>query len=225
LPLEARWYTEPVEIRPTEKTPHPVQAQQGDIFVRVPAVVLDSRPLLIVRAPAVTPPRHVKDWLDNAKADASAELLGVLPEDPHETAGPSKWDFEWETHGERVILHSYRAMGVLLSHDCELDKPRDKVLVTFARIRSAKGLSAEAVQIMRNRNKYRAFYLAPQADQPSIPESYIDFGALTTVSLASLPMKGDSGHFLDRYASMDPVIRDAMREDFIDFMTAERDPE
>ncbi len=129
--------------------------------------------------------------------------------------------FDWLASGEDVLARATRGMSVLLTQDCELDKAKQKVLLTFARIRVLDKKSDNAIRNMRNRNEYRAFYLAPQANEPTLQEAYVDFASLTTIRLHSLLLE-DGLHVKDRYLSMHPDVRDAMREDFIDYMAVDR---
>ncbi len=213
------WYVPPVDI-PLRKDETPcIQAQQGDIFQKMPAFVVRSRPLHALRPPTGSPPKAVADWL---RANPSGVLHRMVQEDAQDQVRPP---LDWATAGEDILAHATRGAAVLLTQDCELDKPRQRVLLTFARIRLMdRSQSADAIENMRNRNEYRAFYLAPQNDHPVLEECYVDFGSLTTIRLQCLLME-DGIHIKDRYLSMHPDVRDAMRQDFIDYMTADREVE
>jgi hypothetical protein len=122
--------------------------------------------------------------------------------------------FDWK-EGEDVVVRAKRGYGVLLTQDCELDKPRP--MLTFALIRLLDGSQhADDVEVMRNRGKYRSFYLEEQAEDPRFPKAYVDFGYLTT-------LHPDACRLDDRILSMADDVKDALREDFIQFMTLERE--
>ena len=127
---------------------------------------------------------------------------------------PAQQPFDWK-EGEDVVVRAMRGFAVLLTQDCELDKP--KPLLTFAHVRLVDGSQHEEdIDIMRNRAKYRSFYLEEQREEPRFPKAYVDFGRLTTIHPAAFRPA-------DRILSMTEDVRDALREDFTEFMTLERE--
>jgi hypothetical protein len=218
-----RWYSQPVTIPPRKDGTQRIQAQQGDIFLQIPSVVIRSRPLAVIRPLNGSPTKYVANWIN--EAGQGTELRRFLPEDLAQGDPQPTPAFAWDTAGEDVVQRVTRSMAVLMSQDCELDKPHKKVLLSFARIRVTDGSqSVDAITNMKNRNEYRSFYLAPQGDKPTLPECYVDFGAITTLSLQSI-VETDGFNVRWRYLSMHPDVRDAMRQDFVDFMVADREPE
>lgn len=196
-PLELRrWYVEPVTIPPADDGTPRFPAQQGDIFKDVPSVWIATRPLKVAR--------------DFRPEGAAARLKYTAI---NEVDAPQK-PFDW-AGGEDVVVRATRGFGILLTQDCELDKP--KGMLTFAMIRLLDGSQhAENVEVMRNRRKYRSFYLEEQTQAPAFRAAYVDFGRLTTIAPAAINQA-------DRLLSLVPEVRDALREDFIEFLNLERE--
>jgi hypothetical protein len=96
-----------------------------------------------------------------------------------------------------------------------MDKP--KPMLTYALIRVVdRSRHAEDIEVMRDRRKYRSFYLEQREADPPIPKAYVDFARLTSIAPPAVRPE-------DRIASMTDIVRDALREDFIEFMTLERE--
>lgn len=184
-----RWYIPPVAI-PDDQGRNPIQAQQGDLYKRVPSVIVESRPLRVARD---FQPGH------GGRTKYTALSEDDDPEQP----------FDWEK-GENVVVRGRIAPGILLTQDCEIDKPRATFL--FAEVRSVAGIPQEDVEVLRRRQKYRAFFLEGQGE---MPHSFVDFGRLTTIDAGAL-------READRWLSLTEVIRSALREDFAEFLANDR---
>ena len=198
-PLRADiWYVTPILIEPekvegadpVDPPPAPVQARQGDIFKDFPNIWVESRPLRVARD--FQPPNGGR-----------IRYLATMEDDDRA--------YDW-VDGEQVVVSATRGWAVLLTQDCELDKPR--AMYTFAAIRPIKESALpDDIEEIRNRLKYRAFYLREQVG--TFEQACVDFGRLTTVSKEALLAS-------ERHLSMTDDIRDALREDFIEFMTNDR---
>jgi hypothetical protein len=131
-----------------------LELSQGDIFRAVPSLLVDQRPLVVVR-----------------RRDRLTALLHTEGGD----APPG--GFTWQGHGETVVARASLALAMLMTHDCELDK--DEHFRTFALIRGWETLPFETQLNILAGRRLRFFHLAPQL--PDLPESYVDFRRLTTV--------------------------------------------
>lgn len=167
------------------------------MYRNIPSIWILERPLRVAR--------------DFRPQGANARIVyTALSEDD----APAQQPFDWND-GEDVVVRSAKAFGVLLTQDCELDKPR--AMLSFALIRLIdKSQHVDDIEVMRNRRKYRSFYLEEQTEEPAFPKAYVDFGRLTTIH-------PDAVRQADRVLSMSDDVRDALREDFIEFMTLERE--
>lgn len=207
-PLTAdTWYVSPVRIEDEEGKEPPVQARQGDIFSDVPSAWVAERPV-----------RVASDF--KPQGDGRVKYLATYEDDQRA--------YDW-TDGEQVVVSATRGFAVLLTQDCELDKPRamftmamvkpisDPELGDIETMSDQEKQSLEDrltdIERMRNRLKYRSFYL--QAQPETFDQAYVDFGRLTTLSRKALDACA-------RHLSMTDDIRDALREDFVEFMTNER---
>jgi hypothetical protein len=189
-----RWYTQPLFIEPRKDGKASYQARQGDLYKGVPSLWIQRRPIHASR---------------NRQARGSRVEVYLHSEDGPEPQQPWTW-----ATGEDVVVRAIKGYGVLLSQDCELEKKDPKI--AFGYVRLVDGSQGEtAMGLIKNRSKFRSFYLAGQDADPSFPEAYVDFGRITTLDLEAIRP-------LDRYASMTDDVRLAMREDFIDFLTRER---
>jgi hypothetical protein len=192
-----RWYLPPALIPARADGSPRFQAQQGDIFENGLSVWIAQRPIRVAR--------------DFRPQGAGERIVYTALSEDQE---PASQPYEWR-EGEDVIVRAVKGYAVLLTQDCELDKPRP--MLTFALIRVIDGSQhAEDIEIMRNRGKYRSFYLEEQTEEPRLPKAYVDFGRLTTVHPTACRLD-------DRILSMSDDVRDALREDFIEFMTLERE--
>jgi hypothetical protein len=98
---------------------------------------------------------------------------------------------------------------MLLTYDCEIDK--DKKHRTVALIRPLPGnMPAEDRAIIQENRRFPFFYLPPGG--PELPESYVDFRRICTVS----PPWVDSA---TRLKSLTATARQAMLLQFFRFLT------
>jgi hypothetical protein len=188
-----QWYTHPLAIPPVNDKPQ-YQGRLGDIYDNVPSLCIGARPLRVCR-----------DWRD-PKSGRMAYTARY--EDDADAEPPFNW-----LEGEDVVVTCKRGLAVLLTQDCEIEKPR--AVFAFALIRVIDdSVAPQAINQMRSRQKYRSFYLAPQAD-PAFPAAYVDFGRITSI-------ERDAVRPEDRRLSMSDDVRDCMQMDYIDFRALDR---
>jgi hypothetical protein len=163
-----------------------LRVSQGDVYRECASLFVDSRPLTAVR-----------------RASGSTPTARLFAEDGAAPPGGFKWD-----EAEYVVGRATLALGIMVTHDCELDK--DDHFRTMALIRPWHALAAEASESIRAGGRLRFFHLP--AEHPYLPESYVDFRRLTTVRGRAL---ADD----NRVLSMTEHGRAALREAFIAFVT------
>lgn len=111
-----------------------------------------------------------------------------------------------------LVVETHFGLGMLLTQDCELDKPDPTFLV--APLLDIRTFADEAIEAIRELRKFRWFYLAPHQGRgrfSSWGHAVADFAAATPVApnvLASL----------ERVVSLAPVVRDAMQTALIRYL-------
>lgn len=171
-------------------TPTVGERLQGDIYHLAPSVRVGARP---VRAA-----RYFR------QASAGRHLWSI-----HEEGGQAPADgFKWAS-GEQVLVPGRLGMAIVLSHDCEIENAPNCLVV--ARVRPMTDLEPRFRQACRDFNRWDTFPLFPQAAQPSLDESFIDFAELTTVDLAGLPIE-------TRHARVSEEIRNAIARAFWNYL-------
>ena len=163
---------------------------QGDVYQFVPSVRVDARPLKAARYfRQASPGRHL--W------------------SVHDEGGQPPADgFAWE-RGERVILPSRLGLGIVLSHDWEIENAPNRLIL--ARVRRMDELEPDFRQACRDFDRWDTFPLFAQEAQPALEESFIDFAELTTLHINALPIES-------RYARVSDDIRDAMAAAFWNYL-------
>jgi hypothetical protein len=136
----------------------PVDAQlcQGDIFERVPHVILKEQPLPLRKA-----------TLSKKRTGYEAEELaeGTLPATPAE--------------GALVPATCQVTRAMLLTHGCEIDKDKKHRLIALIRP-MPKEWNEENRKIVKEGRDYSFFYLPP--GDGKLVESYVDFRRICTVA-------------------------------------------
>ncbi len=130
---------------------------QGDILERVPLLHLKDLPATLARA---TLPGNRQGF----------EQGPTLPEAPKPAGGSSLLV---------PALCDY-TRGILLTHDCQIDKPGTRHL-TVALVRPLGPLPAEQQELIRTNQVHSYFHLPPGPQGPE--ESYVDLRRLTTLSV------------------------------------------
>jgi hypothetical protein len=105
-----------------------------------------------------------------------------------------------------------RSFGVLLTHDCEIDKQTRKALVHVALVRSlnAPAVPEEHIDGFRTNRRHRAFYLPPNPYLNG--ENYVDLRRIST-------LRADVLLTLPKLASMNEDGRRMLREHLFRFFT------
>lgn len=168
---------------------------QGDILDDVPSVFVRLGPLRVARP----------------YKDLGHHLLWSI----HTDANPPKdgMKLSMDLEGEEVVVHGYRGLAMLLTHECEIDN--DDRARTVAMIRPASQLNPRTVEELFSGSIDEAYYsrfpLEAQEDEPRMARSFVDFMRLTTVDpkvLADCP----------RVASLPDELKHAVAARFKDFL-------
>jgi hypothetical protein len=165
---------------PVEFGPPGPELSQGDLFDLVPSV-------------------YVHDLGYMSKTDTSKyRLLRHRPE-----------SFKLEVEHAATAM-AIRRPAIVLTHDCEIDKPHSRSTVLMALVRAIDGVPEAHREGFRDYTRHRAFFL------PETPylegESYADLRAVTTV-------RRDVLETLKRPASISEDGRRMLREQLFRFFT------
>jgi hypothetical protein len=181
---------DPIYLTPSKEDP----LLQGDIFKRVPFIWVPERPLLVAR--------HFR------MGKEGRELYGVHKEFDGRTSNPGSArppddPFRWEEreNPELVLVPVVLAMGIVLTHDCEIEHDDHRLL---AIIRPITDLEEPYRQKCLDGEDTDLFPLLPQDAQPSMPMSFVDF----TISTPLRPRGLDQP--AERYASTSLWLRMAL---------------
>lgn len=165
---------------PVEFGPAAADLSQGDLIELVPSV-------------------YVRDFGYMVRLDADRYRL--------QAAKPDSFDVDRE---HAATATAVRRMGLVLTHDCEIDKAAARASALIALVRALTGVPEEHRAGFREYTRHRAFYLPESRYLPG--EHYADLRAVTTVRRAAL----DS---LQRRASMTEDGRRMLREQLFRFFT------
>jgi hypothetical protein len=159
---------------------------QGDIFERVPLAYLKDEPLIIRKA--------------------------TLPgkREGYEVASPFSLTTSQPKGPILVPASCDCTRALLLTFDCEIDKPSTKVL-TFALIRPLDPTMPEADQTKIRGNRKFAFFFLPAAEGTA-PAGYVDFRRLGTVGIEVVKAAA-------RIARLSEASRKAMLFQFFRYLT------
>ena len=194
-----RWYIEPVHVEAKLDGSASYQARQGDIYTNALSTWIESRPVRVAR--------------DFQPSGVGARLRYTAVSEDQIPTQP----FDWTRNGEQIVVRAMKSFGVLMTQDCELEKPKPMLTFAFVRLFDESHHAAD-IEAVRNRGKYRSFYLEEQLGDLPFPRAYIDFGRLTSVHPSAVAVA-------DRHLSMADDVRDTMREDFIAFLNLDREGE
>ncbi len=171
----------------------------GDLYLAVPSIQIESRPLLVARY-----------WKESSRGGS---IYGVYDAD----GTPPTGGFRWQTNqgGETIIVRAFMGPGMILSHECEIDTDPDHRIVAMVRpITDIQVSHRNAILEMRN---WAAFPLEAQDEEPPMALSFVDFRRLTTVRAAALNDE-------DRVASLNPDLRKALRVRFWHYLNRRVEP-
>jgi hypothetical protein len=149
---------------------------------------------------ALTPAVHVR----------SLEHLIRLDERRYELRpqAPPQLDLQREHQANAIAV---RRAGLLLSHDCEIDKNPRRATALIAVVRPLEGVPEQHRDGFRANTRHRAFYLGAP-DELDRDEHYADLRLVTTI-------RRDALEELARLASMNEDGRRMLREQIFRFYT------
>lgn len=103
----------------------------------------------------------------------------------HDEATPPKDGFKW-TSKERVAAEAKRELGIVLTHDCEIENEDDEKYRQVAIVRPLAGIGAVADRraIIDGRHLGRLFL--PKHPDGYFPDSYVDLRVITTLRRGGL---------------------------------------
>jgi hypothetical protein len=168
---------------------------QGDIIDDVPSVFVRPGPLRVARF----------------HKDLGHHLLWSI----HTDANPPKdgMKLSMDLEGEELLVHGYRGLAMMLTHECEIEN--DDRARTVAMIRPASQLNPETVAQLFSGSIDEAYYsrfpLEAQEEHPTMERSFVDFMRLTTVD----PKVLDECR---RVASLPDELKHAVAARFKDFL-------
>lgn len=138
----------------------PSELWQGDVFEVGPAVLV---------------PQFHQEVLRAATVRGGIQMYQRYSTDGDESP-PGGFRFPGDS--EVVAIKGHRVFAVVLNHDCDFDKPGDhpKQIAMVRRLERPE----DHPEIIEGR-QIRAFYL-PRNDEPSFPDSFVDFRHITTVT-------------------------------------------
>jgi hypothetical protein len=178
--------------------------RQGDIVADLPHVFLK-------------PPLYALRRVTLAKG---REAMGFYPYPPEETGPGGLRGRELPggafhfAEGEEVAALCRLALGVVLNHDCEIENEHEHRLIALIRPLAAVEKDEHRRVIVENRNY--SFYYLPADGSLGLPECYIDFRRITSLSPDFLT-RGR------RVASLTETARKALQDQLFRFWT-HRDP-
>lgn len=164
--------------------------RQGDIYEHVPTLTVRVVPLRAARL---------------YKRTADRELYGI-----HSDGGTApQGGFKWEgtaAEGEEVLAHGLFAMGITLSHDCEIENDDGHRLVAV--VRPITDLQPQHRRSILEFRHYAAFPLPEQQEwSPSLALSFIDFRRITSMTPSVLKSS-------QKIATLSDQVRMAMAQHF-----------
>lgn len=110
---------------------------------------------------------------------------GLTNYSPHSMASPPPGGFRWQDR-EYVLAEAKMALAIVLTHDCEIENDENERYRQVALIRPLMGVPDpdDRQVIVEGRNLGRLYL--PAQDRIGLPESYVDFRAITTLRRAAL---------------------------------------
>jgi hypothetical protein len=171
---------------------------QGDIFEEVPQLFLRP-PLLALRRVTLAGGREAFGFypFPPPADDAPGGPSGRVP-----PGGP----FHFGT-GEQTSAFCQVTRAIILNHDCDIENEPDHRLVAL--VRPLSPVPAEHQEIIRHNQNFNYFYL-PAED--GLPEAYVDFRRLTSLSPDFLPVE-------KRIAALAVESVKALQAQFFRFLT------
>jgi len=128
----------------------------------------------------------------------------------HDEANPPKDGFKWDSK-ERVEAEGQLALGIVVTHDCEIENPDSRHHRLVGLVRPLDRLDVRDQEIIVQNRHYGRLYL-PAWAEVGLPESYLDLRRITTFRRDALP----DDH---RIASMTDFGRQALQDAVIRYLT------
>jgi hypothetical protein len=128
----------------------------------------------------------------------------------HTETNPPRDGFRWESK-ERVEAEGQLALGIVLTHDCEIENPDSRHHRLVGLVRPLDRLDARDQEIIVQNRHYGRLYLPAWADV-GLSESYLDLRRITTLRRDALP----DDH---RIASMTDLGREILQAAIIRYLT------
>jgi hypothetical protein len=169
---------------------------QGDIFLKVPFIWLDQRPLVVLRY--YGPWKGLELYSLHKEEAGDTALTATLPPIPS-GLGSFRW-LEWNKP-EVVAAKCLFSMGMVVTHDCECDNDDHR---TLAMIRPITELDKDSQDDLLANERTDLFALLPQDESPKMELSFVDFRK--TVMLRPHALESPS----KRYASASPKLREEL---------------
>lgn len=168
---------------------------QGDIFLDVPFVWVPERPLLVARFLGENKKR-VMTYAVHKEAEGPTSHQG--------TGRPPKGGFRLTDRQkpELALVPVILAMGMVLTHDCEIENDPDHRVV--AMVRPITDLQPVYQQKCLAGERTDMFPLESQDQAPAMPSSFVDFRKTTPLRPGALAPPAV------RHASISQELRDAV---------------
>lgn len=128
----------------------------------------------------------------------------------HTEADPPSDGFRWESK-ERVEAEGQVALGIVLTHDCEIEHADSKNHRLVGLVRPLDRLDVRDQEIIVQNRHYGRLYL-PAWAEVGLSESYLDLRRITTLRRDALP----DDH---RIASMTDLGREILQAAIIRYLT------
>ncbi len=97
---------------------------------------------------------------------------------PHEPENPPPGGFAFEKgRPEQVVVQCQMAIGIVISHGCEIDKDSKHRIVAL--VRPLAPVAEEHRDVIRENRNHSYFYLPPHLEV--LDESYVDFRRLSCI--------------------------------------------
>ena len=174
---------------------------QGDIFTNVPFVSVRERPLLIAR--------HIGHWKGlitysvhkEFDGPTTASATALPPEPPIHLKNPQQQ--------ELALVPVLLTMGIVLTHDCEIDNDDHR---TAAMIRPITDLKPPYQEKCLAGERMDMFPLLAQDEAPSMVTSFVDFRKVTPLRPGALEAPAV------RYATVAAELREALASAYWDYL-------
>lgn len=154
--------------------PPDLRLSQGDILTAVPHAYLKP-PLSVLRSMSTRQGQMLQPFEFRMTEEGSVDAVHNAP-----TGGFKLSSAE----GDQIAATGQVGRGIVLTHDCEIDKPSLKY-VWVALVRPLRMVPIDNQQIIRDNSDFSAFYLPAIGD--AMEESFVDFRRTSCVHVSLVP--------------------------------------